>query len=108
MDKPITEMTPEEFDAWVDKYHERKRQKSDEPPPPLFYPTFKDHFWLEKVEETIELHGKIVDSQLQLHLPIPEAREDVQVHDNQIIIDNLRVVILLASSESTSNPPQWF
>jgi len=97
MDKPIIEMTPEELNAMIDSYHEQQGQKNGEPPASLFYNSREDIFGLEKVEETIPLHGQIVESQLQLHLPMQEARPDVEVHDNQIIIDNLRVVIHLVS-----------
>ena len=105
MDKPILEMTPEELNAYIDKKNmERQNQQSDELPPPLFYRVMQDDFFsirAQKAEKTIVLHGQVVGSQLQLYVPAVEAREDVTVNDNEIVLDNLnlRLVIDLFDDE---------
>ena len=99
MEKLISEMNPEEYSAVIDKYIERESQDMDEVAAPLFYQALQDIWGLEQVEETIELEANLVDGQLQLQLPRPgEDLSGVAVHDNEIIVDNLRFIIRLAEA----------
>ena len=97
MEKLISEMSTEEYLAVIKKYIERESQDTEELPAPVFYQTFQDIWGLEKVEETIELEANLVDGQLQLQVPVPHwDLSGVAVHDNEIIVDNLRFIIRLA------------
>lgn len=99
MDKLITEMSGEEYGAVIDKYIERESRDMDEIAAPLFYQALQDIWGLERVEETIELEANLVDGQLQLLLPEPgEDLSGIAVHDNEIIVDNLRFVIRFAKA----------
>lgn len=96
MEKLISEMNGEEYGAVIDKYIERESQDMDEIAAPLFYQALQDIWGLEQVEETIELEANLVGGQLQLQLPSPgEDLSGVAVHDNEIIVDNLRFIIRL-------------
>lgn len=94
-DKLMTEMSAEEFDAMIEKRLERDSQDMGDLPAPLFYQALRDFFSVAKdnVEETFDLHCEVVDSQLTLHLPAVEQRDYVMVRNNEIIIDNLRLVL---------------
>ncbi|MGB0387734.1 MAG: hypothetical protein ACPGWR_23195 [Ardenticatenaceae bacterium] len=95
MDKLITEMSPEEFDAVIDKYIERESQDTGELPAEVFFEALQNIFSAEaqNVEETIILDGEVVGSQLELYLPDIEQGNYVMVRDNEILVDNLRIVI---------------
>ena len=64
-------------------------------PAPVFYQALQNIFSTEaqKAEQTIVLHGEVIGSQLQLYVPAVEPRDYVMVHDNEILVDNLRLVI---------------
>ena len=99
MEKLISEMNPEEHSAVIDKYIERQSQDMDEVAAPLFYQALQDIWGHEQVEETIELEANLVNGQLQLQLPGPgEDLSGVAVHDNEIIVDNLRFIIRLGEA----------
>ncbi len=63
-DKLITEMSAEEFDAVIEAYIERETQDLGAIPAPVFFEALHDIFRVEPMEETIELHGQVVGSQL--------------------------------------------
>ena len=101
MDKLITEMSPEEFNSVIDRYLERQKEETDDLPASVFFEALGNIFSAEaqNVEETIVLHGQVVGSQLELYLPAVEPREYVMVNDNEILVDNLRLVIDLVDNE---------
>ncbi|MGB0389734.1 MAG: hypothetical protein ACPGWR_33355 [Ardenticatenaceae bacterium] len=52
MDKPITKMSPEEFDAYIEqKNMERRNKQSDDSRPPLFYSVMQDDFFSIQAEK---------------------------------------------------------
>ena len=95
MDKLITEMSTEEFDTVIDRYLERQKKETNDLPAEVFFEALRNIFSAEaqNVEETIVLDGQLVGSQLELSLPAVESREHVMVRDNEILVDNLRLVI---------------
>lgn len=99
MDKLISEMSTEEFDAVIDQYIERESQDMDEIPAPIFYQALRDIFTVPEVEETVELQGHVVDSQLQL-LPKESVftLPGVVIRGNEIIVNQIRFVINLGNS----------
>ena len=96
MDKLISQMSTEEFDAVIDQYIERESQDMDEMPAPIFYQALRDIFSTSQVEETVELQGNVVDSQLEL-LPKESVMglPGVVIRGNEIIVNQLRFVIHL-------------
>lgn len=97
MDKLITEMSSEEFNTVIDRYLERQKEETNDLPAEVFFEALQNIFSAEaqNVEETIVLDGQVVGSQLELSLPVVEPREYVMVRDNEILVDNLRLVIHL-------------
>lgn len=98
-ERRITELSAEEFDAVIEAYIERESRDTGEIDAALFYEALEDIFAAEPTAETIELEGRIVGSQLHLQ---PAAREvpGVTVHDNEIVVHDIRFVIHLAPVES--------
>ena len=66
MDQLISEISTDEFDTIIDQYIERESQDMDEIEAPIFYQALRDIFTVSEVEETVELQGNVVDSQLEL------------------------------------------
>jgi len=95
----ITEMSGEEFDSIISAYIEREAQDTGELLAPVFYQTLRDIFEAEVVEETIELQGELIGDRLRLRPPVPMPPL-VTVHDNEIVVDNIRFVIRIASQVS--------
>jgi hypothetical protein len=96
-EKQITEMSGEDFEAIIEAYIERESQTMGEIDAPLFYEALGEIFAAEP--ETVELEGHIVGSHLQLH-PSTHDVPGVRVHDNEIMVNNIRFVIHLTPVES--------
>jgi hypothetical protein len=100
-EKQITEIEGEEFEAIIEAYIERESQSMGqnmgEIDAPLFYEALEEIFAAEP--ETVELEGHIVGSHLQLH-PAAHDVPGVRVHDNEIMVNNIRFVIHLTPVES--------
>ncbi len=94
MYKPLTETSSLEFDTGIDD-DEWQALYGEDLPATVFYQALRDIFSAEAQngEDTIVLHGQVVGSQLQLHLPAVEPRDYVMVRDNEILANNLRLVI---------------
>lgn len=97
--KQMTQLDPKELEAVVSAYIERETQDMGEIEAPLFYEALEEIFADEATTETIELEGRIVDSQLQLH-PISREMTGVLIHDNEILVKHFRFVIRLEAAES--------
>ena len=96
-EKRLTEMSGEEFDAIVETYIERESQNMGEIDAPLFYEALEEIFAAEPA--TVELEGHIAGSQLQLH-PSPNEMPGVHIHDNEIVVNNIRFVIHLTQEKN--------
>jgi hypothetical protein len=96
-EKQITEMRGEEFEAIVEAYIERESQNMDEIAASLFYEALEELFAAEP--ETVELKGRVVGTHLQLQPTIPDM-PGVSVHDNEIVVNNIRFIIHLTPVES--------
>lgn len=96
-EKLITEMSGEEFETLIEAYIERESQNMGEIDVPLFYEALEDIFAAEP--ELVELEGHIVGHELQLHSSKRMA-PGVRVHDNEIVVNNVRFVIRLSPVES--------
>jgi hypothetical protein len=91
-EKLITEMSREEFDAVIDAYIERETQDLGELLAPVFYQTLREILSAEAIEETIELQAELEGNRLILHPPVPPPPL-VMVHDNEIVVNNVRLII---------------
>ena len=96
MDQLISKMSTEEFDAIIDQYIERESQDMDEVQAPIFYQALQDIFAVSEVEETVELQGNVVNSQLEL-LPRESGSilPGIVINGNEIIVNQVRIVIHL-------------
>ncbi len=96
MDQLISEISTDEFDTIIDQYIERESQDMDEIEAPIFYQALRDIFAVSEVEETVELQGNVVDSQLEL-LPKESGSTlpGVVINGNEIIVNQVRIVIHL-------------
>ena len=91
-EKLTSKMSCEEFDTVIDAYIERETQDTGELSAPVFYQTLRDVLSAEAVEETIDLQGELEGDRLRLHPPVPPLPL-VIVHDNEIVVNNIRLVI---------------
>lgn len=100
MEKVLTDMDYNEFQALIDRYIERSSQESGEMPASSFLALLFEKA-AQRVAETIEVEGRIVDGQLVLNLP---ARREVpiQAHGNQILVGDLRIVVTLKDDAQPS------
>ena len=92
-EKAITDMNYEEFESLIDDYIERSSHESGEMPASTFFELLFENM-AERVTETIELEGEIVNNQLVLRLPM-EKETAVQVKDNEILVGDRRIVVKL-------------
>jgi hypothetical protein len=91
-EKRISEMSGEEFEAIVAAYIERESQNMGEINAPLFYEAIEEIF--ADKPETVPLEGRVIGTELQLETTTREM-PGIQVHDNEIVVDNIRFVIRL-------------
>lgn len=92
-EQSITDMNYEQFESLVDGYIERSSNELGEMPASSFFELLFEKM-AERVTETIQLEGEIVDNQLVLHLPF-DVETAVQVKDNQILVGDHRIVVKL-------------
>ena len=95
-DRPITDMKTTDFLTIVDKYIERETGEMGEVAPALFYEAL-ENIYAPPVPALIELEGKIVDERLQLH-PFSNLL-NVRVKNNEILVDNTRIIIRLSPNK---------
>ena len=96
--KRIADIETAEFDALIDAFIERETENMGELQAPLFYETLEAIFQNPTDATTVELQAQVVGSELQLALPT-STLPGVEVHDNEITVNNLRFVIHLMPSE---------
>lgn len=95
-EQSITDMNYEQFESLVDGYIERSSNEFGEMPASSFFELLFEKM-AERVTETIQLEGEIVDNQLVLHLPF-DVETAVQVKGNQIVVGDHRIMVKLKGS----------
>ena len=96
--KRIADIETAEFDALIGAFIERETEETGELQAPLFYETLEAIFQNLTDATTVELQAQVVGSELQLALPM-YTPPSVEVHNNEITVNNLRFVIHLMPSE---------
>jgi hypothetical protein len=97
--KRITDLETAEFDTLIDAFIERETEDTGELSAPLFYETLESIFQEPADTTILDLEAQVVGSQLQLALPTATL-PGVEVHDNEITVNNIRFVIHLMPTES--------
>jgi hypothetical protein len=97
VEKSLTEMSYDEFQALIDGYIERSSRETGEMPASTFFELLFERL-AARARRTIEVTGRIVDRELVLSLPGPESAP-VQVQGNQIFVGDQRIVVRLE--------PEW-
>ena len=92
-EKPLKIMDVDKFQSIADAFIDRSSQEFGEMPASSFFELLFDRM-AERVSETVEVEGEIVDNQLVLKLPI-DAETAVQVKDNEILVGDRRIVVKL-------------
>ncbi len=93
MSDPIKTIDFDEFQSVADGFIERSSQEFGEMPASSFLELLFERM-TERVQETIELEGEIVDNQLVFRMPI-NRETAVQVKNNEILVGGQRIVIKL-------------
>jgi len=93
--KKIDEMEPTEFNAIVDAFIERESQDCGELPAHVFYDALENIFRKPEEATTVELEAQVIGSELQFAIP-DVALPGITVHNNQIMINNVRFVVRLS------------
>lgn len=92
-EKLLTEMNYEALHALLDSYIERSAQQSGEMPINSFL-TLLFASLAQRVKQTFEIEGKIVNGQLILLSPSGVTGE-IYVQDNQIVLGEQRIIVRL-------------
>lgn len=83
----------DEFQSVADGFIERSSHGFGEMPASSFFELLFERM-AERVTETIELEGEVVDNQLVLRLPV-ELETAVHVKNNEILIGDRRIIVKL-------------
>jgi len=83
----------DEFQSVADRFIERSSHEFGEMPASSFFELLFEKM-AERVTETIELEGEVVDNQLVLRLPV-DLETAVQVKNNEILIGDRRIIVKL-------------
>ena len=83
----------DEFQSIADGFIERSSHEFGEMPASSFFELLFEKM-TERVTETIELEGDVVDNQLVLRLPV-DLETAVHVKDNEILIGDRRIIVKL-------------
>jgi hypothetical protein len=83
----------DEFQSVEDGFIERSSHEFGEMPASSFFELLFEKM-AERVTETIELEGVVVDDQLILRLPA-ELETAIRVKDNEILIGGRRIIVKL-------------
>ena len=97
--KRITDIETVEFDTLIDTFIERETEDMGELSAPLFYETLESILQSPTEATTVELQAEVVGSELQLAIPTATPL-GVEVHDNEITVNNIRFVIRLVPTEA--------
>ena len=82
----INNMDFDQFQSMADGFIERSSHEFGEMPASPFFELLFEKM-AERVTETIELEGEVVDNQLVLRLPV-ELETTVHVKNNEILIED--------------------
>jgi hypothetical protein len=99
-EKPLKIMDVDKFQSIADAFIDRSSQEFGEMPASSFFELLFERM-AERVSETVEVEGEIVDNQLVLKLPV-DAETAVQVKDNEILVGDRRIVVKL--KDNTTYP----
>ena len=83
----------DEFQSVADGFIERSSHEFGEMPALSFFELLFEKM-AERVMETIELEGEVVDNQLVLRLPV-DLETAVHVKNNEILIGDRRIIVKL-------------
>lgn len=86
-------MEYEDFLSLIDGFIERSSHEFGEMPASCFFELLFEKM-AERVTETVEVEGEIVNNQLVLRLPA-DVETAVQVKDNDILVGDRRIVVNL-------------
>ena len=89
----IKTMDFDEFQSVADGFIERSSHEFGEMPASSFFELLFDKL-AERVTETVEVEGEIVNNRLVLKLPV-DVETAVQVKDNEILVGDRRIVVKL-------------
>lgn len=89
-------MDYDSFQAVADGFIERSSHALGEIPASTFFELLFEKM-AERITETIELEGEIVDNELVLRMPM-DVETVVQVKDNEILVGDRRIVVKLKGS----------
>ena len=92
-EKHLKIMDVDKFQSIADEFIDRSSQEFGEMPASSFFELLFDRM-AERVSETVEVEGEIVNNQLVLKLPV-DTETAVQVKDNEILIGDRRIVVKL-------------
>lgn len=92
-EKRLKIMDFDKFQSIADGFIDRSSQEFGEMPASSFFELLFDRM-AERVSETVEVEGEIVNNRLVLKLPV-NAETAVQVKDNEILIGDRRIVVKL-------------
>ena len=89
----IKTMDFDEFQSVANGFIERSSREFGEMPASSFFELLFEKM-AERVTETVEVEGEIVNNQLVLKLPV-DVKTVVQVKDNEILVGDRRIVVKL-------------
>ena len=92
-EKHLKLMDFDKFQSMADEFIDRSSQEFGEMPASSFFELLFDRM-AERVSETVEVEGEIVNNQLVLKLPV-DTETAVQVKDNEILIGDRRIIVRL-------------
>ena len=92
-EKRLKIMDFDKFQSIADGFIDCSSQEFGEMPASSFFELLFDRM-AERVSETVEVEGEIVNNRLVLKLPV-NAETAVQVKDNEILIGDRRIVVKL-------------
>ena len=93
--KKIDEMETTEFGAIVDAFIERETQGLGELPAAVFYDALEQVFRKPEEAVTVAVAAQVIGTELQFALQ-DVTLPGIVVHDNQIMVNNVRFVIHLS------------
>lgn len=90
-DQTLTEMNDEAFEALLGNYIERVAEEGDDMPASTFFELLFERT-AQRVTETVEVEGVLVNNQLVLRVPVG-TESAIQVKGNEILVGNQRIVV---------------
>lgn len=90
-DQALTEMNYEAFEALLDNYIARVAGEGDDMPASTFFELLFERA-AQRVTETVEVEGELVNNQLVLRVPVG-TESTIQVKGNEILVGNQRIVV---------------